>query len=142
MAKDKRPNTIQNINTFTSNSETNVTTYVEPDLIIFNGKVKITLILIFLSYLILSFAKIHTSSVAFWDVMFGINEPKSLIWGRPQPVRQDEWMLSAPSSINLTKGKGKSNKGSELQLTDIKLIIQPQEWASKLLPSNGKKIRF
>ena len=142
MAKDKRPNTIQNINTFTSNSETNVTTYVEPDLIIFNGKVKITLILIFLSYLILSFAKIHTSSVAFWDVMFGINEPKSLIWGRPQPVRQDEWMLSAPSSINLTKGKGKSNKGSELQLTDIKLIIQPQEWASKLLPSNELKRKF
>lgn len=112
------------------------------ELINFDFKVKTVLILIFLSYLLLSFSKIHTSSVAFWDVMFGINEPKSLIWGRPQPVRQDEWMLGAPGSIDLTKGKVENDDRSKFKLSDIKLLIQPQDWALKLLPSNEVERRF
>ncbi|MBK8519183.1 MAG: hypothetical protein IPL55_23725 [Saprospiraceae bacterium] len=79
-------------------------------LILFSGKVKIFLISMFLLYILMSFFKLHTSSIAMWDIMFGIKEPKSLIYGKPQGVRQDEWMVSSPVGLNLGNIEKVTNK--------------------------------
>ena len=108
-------------------------------LIIFDRKVKIVLFLLFLVYILLSLAKIHTSSVAYWDLMFGVNEPKSLIWGRPQPVRQDEWMLSTPAIVgqyktgfpisSMTMGYGNVPIIQGMPVKDISTLLRPNLWS-------------
>ncbi|MGB4958021.1 MAG: hypothetical protein WBO36_01030 [Saprospiraceae bacterium] len=112
-------------------------TLEESPLIVFDNKVKIFLISMFLLYILASCFKLHTSSVAMWDIVFGIKEPKSLIWGKPQGVRQDEWMVGTPVGLNIgnikTDAGTKVNTDQPFSLSDLKLILYPQSWSAKVL---------
>jgi hypothetical protein len=114
----------------------------ESGLILFDKKTKWVLFAIFCFYMLASISKIHTSSVDYWDIMFGINEPKSLIFGRPQPIRQDEWMLSTPASLDLTKRSSKTTNSQRTTLEDFKVIFHPKDWASLFLSKNDFERKF
>ncbi|MGB4841199.1 MAG: hypothetical protein WBP08_19475 [Saprospiraceae bacterium] len=105
-------------------------------LIHFDKKVKIFLVVMFMLYILMSFFKFHTSSIAMWDFMFGMKESKSLIWGKPQGVRQDEWMVSSPAGLNMgniEKDAKTKNASKSISIADLKLILYPQSWLRGLL---------
>ena len=71
----------------------------QDSLIILDKRSKIFVLGLLLLYLILSFSKIHTSSIAFWDQLFGIKQSEGLLSGSPKGIRQDEWMVTTPAII-------------------------------------------
>lgn len=111
-----------------------------PSLILFDSKTKWFLSILFLCYMLASLSKIHTSSVAQWDILFGINEPKSVIYGRAQAIRQDEWMLFTPASLDLTNKRAEPSKG--ITLDDLKVVLHPKDWASIFLSKKDVERKF
>lgn len=89
-------------------------------------------------YFVLSFAKIHTSSIAIWDQIFGVQKPKSLIIGSPKGIRQDEWMVGTTMILaHNALGRPISNIGfgaentpviTGLPFKDFTMILRPNLW--------------
>lgn len=106
---------------------------------LFERKTIVFIGLCFGLYFLLSFCKIHTSSVAIWDQFFGIQKPKSLIMGSPRGIRQDEWMLVTPLILgqnNLDKpisniGLGDGNIPVMLgqPIHDFTMLLRPNLWS-------------
>src|SRR5437879_160268 len=59
-------------------------------LIVFDKKTKLFLLILLTTYFALSLLKIHTSSIANWDVVFGKPLPQSVLLGTPRFIRMDE----------------------------------------------------
>ena len=97
---------------------------------------KIILSILCLEYLFMSYGKFHTSSIAAWDYFLGKDYKKSVIWGKPQLIRQDEWMINTPNSINLY------DKHQKNTFDYVKLLINPKGWPHLLLKENDHERKF
>src|SRR6266849_99794 len=69
-------------------------------LIVFDKKTKLFLLILLTTYFALSLLKVHTSSIANWDVMFGKPVPQSVLLGTPKFIRMDEWGVSTPAILS------------------------------------------
>src|SRR4029077_4391917 len=69
-------------------------------LIVFDKKTKLFLLILLTTYFALSLLKVHTSSIANWEIMFGKPAPQSVLLGKPRFIRMDEWMVSSPSILS------------------------------------------
>src|SRR6476620_7790637 len=69
-------------------------------LIRFDRKTTVFLLLLLTAYFALSLLKVHTSSIANWDVMFGKPVPQSVLLGKPRFIRMDEWMVNSPGILS------------------------------------------
>src|SRR5689334_20634991 len=69
------------------------------ELIRFDRKTNIVLLILLVAYLLLSSLKIHTSNIANWDTFFGLEKSESVIAGKPRFIRMDEWMISSTGAI-------------------------------------------
>lgn len=89
-------------------------------------------------YFIISFLKIHTSSIAIWDQLFGIQQPESLLSGTPRGIRQDEWMVTTPALIgqyqsgmhlsNIGLGDGNVPVMWGFPVNDFTMLLRPNLW--------------
>lgn len=108
-------------------------------LIVFDSKVKVFLLIMIVTYFVISLLKIHTSSVALWSQYFGEKHPKSVIAGTPKGIRQDEWMLSTPGIMgqyqsgfpisNQTFGDGNVPVMFGLPVKDFSMLLRPNVWS-------------
>lgn len=94
-----------------------------------NNQSKTIIAFLVICYLTLSLFKLHTSSIAAWDYFLGKDYRKSVLFGEPQPIRQDEWMINTPNAINLYDKKETSMSEG------LKYLIKPMEWP-KLIFAN------
>jgi len=92
------------------------------NLILFDGKTKIFLLILLATYLILSSLKIHTSNIANWDTYFGLEKSESVIVGKPRFIRMDEWMISSTGAI------GQYNAGMPLKNNSVGDLNAPLVW--------------
>ena len=92
------------------------------NLILFDRKTKIFLLVLLLTYLILSSMKIHTSNIANWDLYFGLEKSESVIAGKPRFIRMDEWMISSTGAI------GQYNAGLPLKNSSVGDLNAPLVW--------------
>src|SRR5207245_6844194 len=69
-------------------------------LIVFDKKTKLFLLILLTTYFALSLLKIHTSSIANWNVVFGKPVPQSVLLGTPKFIRMDEWMVGTPAILS------------------------------------------
>lgn len=109
-------------------------------LIIFDKKVKIFIYTNVLILLILSMFKIHGCSISIWNQLFGINEKanRSLIYGEPRGIRQDDWMVAVPfllsqsnsnfPSSNPSIGAGNPSLLMGLPFKDVISVFRPAIW--------------
>jgi hypothetical protein len=97
---------------------------------------KIILATLCLGYVLMSYGKFHTSSIAAWDYFLGKDYRKSVILGKPQLIRQDEWMINTPNSVNLY------DKTQRNTFDYFKLLINPKGWPHLLLKENDHERRF
>lgn len=108
------------------------------NLILFDGKTKLVLLILVATYLLLSLLKVHTSSIANWEKLFGKEESEAVLVGEPRWIRMDEWMTETPTLIgNFNAGMPVSNKslgGGNAPLIwgfpvkDISSILRPDVW--------------
>jgi hypothetical protein len=108
-------------------------------LIVFDKKTKIFLLLLIAGYFIMSLLKIHTSSIGFWDEYIGPAQSESVIAGTPRGIRMDEWMVSATAIIgqynsgmplhNPSLGDGNAALIWGFPVKDISMILRPSLWA-------------
>ena len=108
-------------------------------LVLFDRKTKIFLLLLLLTYIILSSLKIHTSNIAYWDMIFGLPKSESVIAGEPQFRRMDEWMISSPGAIgqyhagmpltNSSIGGLNAPVVWGLPVKDISTVLRPSIWS-------------
>ena len=105
-------------------------------MISFNKPIIAILTGLFLLYLILSYLKIHTSSIAAWDYFLGKDYKKSVLWGEPQLIRQDEWMINTPNAVNLYENHPLSTKEALMQ------ILRPRDWPYFFLKDNDHERKF
>ena len=75
-------------------------------LIVFDKKTKLFLLILLTTYFALSLLKVHTSSIANWDVVFGKPVPKSVLLGTPKFIRMDEWMVGTPAILSQYENRG------------------------------------
>src|SRR5207249_966823 len=83
--------------------------------------------------------KLHTSSIAIWDQIFGIQHPESIIAGTPKAIRQDEWMVYTPALIghylsgmptsNPSLGDGNVPVIWSLPVKDPTMLLRPSLWS-------------
>lgn len=92
------------------------------NLILFDRKTKVFLLLLLLTYLIVSSLKIHTSNIANWDLFFGLETSESVIAGKPRFIRMDEWMISSTGAI------GQYNAGMPLKNSSVGDLNAPLVW--------------
>lgn len=107
-------------------------------LIRFDRKTLVFLGLLLGVYVIASSLKLHTSSIGLWDTMFGKDPSPSVLWGKPRPIRQDEWMVQTPGLVaqvqsgmqvgNETFGAGNIPLLSGYPVRDITMLIKPTLW--------------
>jgi len=108
-------------------------------LIVFDNKTKLFLLILLTAYLALSLLKVHTSSIANWDVMFGKPVPQSVLLGKPRFIRMDEWMVSTPAILsqyalgmpmrNDTLGGVTTPVVWGLPVKDVSTILRPVLWS-------------
>jgi len=108
-------------------------------LIVFDKKTKIFLVLLIAGYFIMSLLKIHTSSIGFWDQYIGPAQSESVIAGTPRSIRMDEWMVSATAIIgqyksgmplhNPSLGDGNAALIWGFPVKDISMVLRPSLWA-------------
>lgn len=108
-------------------------------LILFDRKTKLTIGILLLAYLILSSLKIHTSNIANWDNLFGIQKSESVIAGKPRFIRMDEWMINSTGVIgqyeaglpiqNPSMGGGNAPVVWNLPVKDYSTIFRPIYWS-------------
>jgi len=108
-------------------------------LVRFDRKTKVFLSVLLTAYFALSLLKIHTSSIANWDVMFGKPVPQSVLLGKPRSIRADEWMVSSPSVLsqyalgmpvrNDTLGGVTTPVVWGLPVKDVSTILRPALWS-------------
>ena len=107
-------------------------------LILFDRKTKLFLLILFLTYLLLSTLKIHTSNIANWDLFFGAEKSESVVAGKPRFIRMDEWMITSTAVIgqyeaglpikNGANGGGNAPVVFGLPIKDISVILRPSVW--------------
>src|ERR1700757_1842580 len=107
-------------------------------LIVFDKKTKLFLLILLTTYSGLSLLKIHTSSIATWDVMFGKPVPQSVLLGSPKFIRMDEWMVVSPAILsqcalgmplkNDTLGGVTTPVVWGLPVKDVSTILRPVLW--------------
>ena len=110
-----------------------------PSLIVFDNKTKLFLLILLTAYLALSLLKVHTSSIANWDVMFGKPVPQSVLLGKPRFIRMDEWMVSTPAILsqyalgmpmrNDTLGGVTTPVVWGVPVKDVSTILRPVLWS-------------
>jgi hypothetical protein len=108
-------------------------------LIVFDKKTKLFLLILLTTYFALSLLKVHTSSIANWDVVFGRPVPQSVLLGNPRSIRMDEWMISTPAILsqyalgmpvrNETLGGGTTPLVWGLPVKDVSAILRPVLWS-------------
>jgi hypothetical protein len=108
-------------------------------LIVFDKKTKLFLLILLTSYFALSLLKVHTSSIANWDVMFGKPAPQSVLLGKPKFIRMDEWMVGTPAILsqyalgmplrNDTLGGVTTPVIWGLPVKDVSTILRPALWS-------------
>jgi len=108
-------------------------------LVRFDKKTKLFLLILLTTYFALSLLKIHTSSIANWDIMFGKPLPQSVLLGTPRFIRMDEWMVSSPSILsqyalgmpvrNDTLGGVTTPVVWGLPVKDVSTILRPVLWS-------------
>jgi len=108
-------------------------------LILFDRKTKLFLLILVAAYVILSLFKIHTSSIANWDKMFGKDETEAVISGQPRWIRMDEWMTETPSLLgqynagmpvsNKAIGGGNAPLMWGFPIKDIISVLRPAVWS-------------
>jgi hypothetical protein len=113
-------------------------TFGAPLLILFDKRTVIFLSILFGLYFLMSALKLHTSSVAVWDQMFGEEAPPSLKAGQPRPIRQDEWMVSTPALVgqyeagmpikNLTYGDVNAPVILGMPVRDFSMVLRASLW--------------
>lgn len=92
------------------------------ELILFDRRTNLFLLIILLGYLIFSSLKIHTSNIANWDLYFGAESSESVIAGKPRFIRMDEWMISTPAAL------GQYNAGLPLSNSSVGDLNAPVVW--------------
>ena len=107
-------------------------------LIVFDKKTKRFLLILLATYFALSLLKVHTSSIANWDIMFGKAAPQSVLFGSPKFIRMDEWMVSTPAILsqyalgmpvrNDTLGGVTTPVVWGLPVKDVSTILRPALW--------------
>ena len=107
-------------------------------LVRFDRKTRVFLLVLLTAYFALSLLKIHTSSIANWDVMFGKPVPESVLLGKPRSIRADEWMVSSPNVLsqyalgmpvrNDTLGGQTTPVVWGLPVKDVSTILRPFLW--------------
>lgn len=108
-------------------------------LIVFDKKTKLFLLILLTTYFALSFLKVHTSSIANWDVVFGKPIPQSVLLGTPKFIRKDEWMVVSPSALsqyalgmpvrNDTLGGVTTPVIWGLPVKDVSTLLRPVLWS-------------
>src|SRR5436190_6097698 len=91
-------------------------------LILFDRKTRVFLLILLLSYLLISSLKIHTSNIANWDLFFGLEKSESVIAGKPRFIRMDEWMISSTAAI------GQYNAGMPIKNGSVGELNAPVVW--------------
>lgn len=109
------------------------------ELIQFDTKAKIFLLILLVAYLLLSSLKLHTSSIGNWDTYFGLEESNAIIAGKPRFIRMDEWMISTPGAIgqyyagmpvkNESVGDLNTPVIWGLPVKDISTLLRPNHWS-------------
>ena len=109
------------------------------NLIVFNLKTKLFLLLLIALYFFLSFFKIHTSSIGNWELAMGEPEAESVIAGKPRNIRVDEWMVSTPAVIgqynvgmplsNMADGAGNAPVVYGFPVKDMTSFLRPAQWS-------------
>ena len=107
-------------------------------LVRFDRRTSVFLLVLLTAYFALSLLKIHTSSIANWDVMFGKPVPQSVLLGKPRSIRADEWMVSSPNVLsqyalgmpvrNDTLGGQTTPVVWGLPVKDVSTILRPVLW--------------
>src|SRR5205809_3076496 len=107
-------------------------------LIVFGRKTKIFLMILLIIYFGMSFFKIHTSSVANWDKLFGKKDPESVIAGEPRWIRMDEWRTNTPNVVgqynlglpltNKSLGEGSTPLIWGFPVKDMSSVLRPVMW--------------
>jgi hypothetical protein len=108
-------------------------------LIVFDRKTKLFLLILLTTYLALSLLKVHTSSIANWDIMFGKPASQSVLLGTPKFIRMDEWMVISPAILsqyalgmplrNDTLGGGTTPVIWGFPVKDVSTILRPVLWS-------------
>ena len=108
-------------------------------LIAFDRRTILFLVVLVATYIITSSLKIHTSSIARWDQVFGIQNNQSVITGTPRPIRVDEWMLNTPALAgqynagmplsSSTMGDGNVPAISSFPIKDFSVLLKPNLWS-------------
>jgi hypothetical protein len=108
-------------------------------LVRFDRKTRVFLLVLLTAYFAFSLLKIHTSSIANWDVMFGKPASQSVLLGTPKFIRMDEWMVSSPSILsqyalgmpvrNDTLGGVTTPVVWGLPVKDVSTILRPVLWS-------------
>jgi len=108
-------------------------------LVRFDRKTIVFLLVLLTAYFALSLLKVHTSSIANWDVMFGKPAPQSVLLGKPRFIRMDEWMVSSPAILsqyalgmpvrNDTLGGVTTPVVWGLPVKDVSTILRPVLWS-------------
>ena len=91
-------------------------------LILFDIKTRVFLLILLLSYLLISSLKIHTSNIANWDLFFGLEKSESVIAGKPRFIRMDEWMISSTGAV------GQYNAGMPIKNGSVGELNAPVVW--------------
>jgi hypothetical protein len=108
------------------------------------NKIKSYIIAISIIYILTSFAKIQSSSVSMWNILFGQKPGKELLWGEPRGIRQDEWMVGLSTIVSNYKNNlspinysiGSENitfSWASLASKSMKDVFRPQLWAYHIL---------
>jgi len=107
-------------------------------LVRFDTKTRVFLLVLLTAYFALSLLKVHTSSIANWDVMFGKPVPQSVLLGKPRFIRMDEWMVGSPGILsqyelgmplrNYTLGGGATPVIWGLPVKDVSTMLRPALW--------------
>jgi hypothetical protein len=112
---------------------------VTASLIAFDKRTKLFLLILITAYLIMSLLKIHTSSIANWEKVFGKDETEAVITGQPRWIRMDEWMTETPTLIgqynagmpisNKAIGGGNAPVILGWPVKDMISILRPSVWS-------------
>jgi len=110
----------------------------EPSLIRFDRKTLLFLAILLALFFGMSVLKLHTSSIAHWNVNFEMPKSKALIWGSPKLIRMDEWMTTTPTLIGQVKagmpvtneslGSGNVPVILGYPVRDISSLLRPAVW--------------
>ncbi len=112
--------------------------FSEKQLIIFDWKVQLTLLLSFISFIILLSLAINQSSIRYWDNIIGNSNDKSKVAGTPKGIRSDDWAITTPftlsqkaknfSIFNNNIGANTDALLNNVPARHVSTIFRPQFW--------------